>query len=147
MRPQPYVSRWVPILTPTLTSSDLEPNFKLMPSPADRSAAALSQTLQGYYARLLEDLGPEGWWPARTRLEVVLGAVLTQSTNCLNAKSRPDYTSIFSPTARSSTVIMRYWCQWEALLQTPGAQCQGCPLQNLLPASEVCDGEPLAARG
>ncbi len=53
--------------------------------PAERTAVALSETLQGYYARLREDLGPQAWWPARTRLEVVLGAVLTQNTSWLNA--------------------------------------------------------------
>jgi endonuclease-3 related protein len=50
-----------------------------------RVAGALSQTLQGYYARLLKELGPQGWWPARTRLEVILGAVLTQNTSWQNA--------------------------------------------------------------
>jgi hypothetical protein len=49
-----------------------------------RVAVALSQTLQGYYARLLKELGPQGWWPARTRLEVVLGTVLTQNTSWQN---------------------------------------------------------------
>ena len=56
-----------------------------MASPPERTAVALSQTLQGYYARLLEELGPQGWWPARSRLEVVLGAVLTQNTSWQNA--------------------------------------------------------------
>ncbi len=56
-----------------------------MALPAERTAVALSGTLQDYYARLLEDLGPQAWWPARTRLEVVLGAVLTQNTSWLNA--------------------------------------------------------------
>src|SRR5271167_237569 len=68
-----------------LTSSGLEPNFKLMVLRGQRAAVALSQTLQGYYARLLKELGPQGWWPARTRLEVVLGAVLTQNTSWQNA--------------------------------------------------------------
>src|ERR1700758_278517 len=71
--------------TPTLTSSDRKPNFKLMVLPAERSPVAVSETLQSYYARLLEELGPQAWWPARTRLEVVLGAVLTQNTSWLNA--------------------------------------------------------------
>ncbi len=31
------------------------------------------------YHRLLEAYGPQGWWPADTKLEVALGAILTQS--------------------------------------------------------------------
>jgi endonuclease III related protein len=38
-----------------------------------------------YYERLLEELGPQGWWPAETRLEVILGAILTQNTTWRNA--------------------------------------------------------------
>ena len=53
--------------------------------PARRAAAAVNGTLLGYYARLLEEFGPQAWWPARSRLEVVLGAVLTQNTTWLNA--------------------------------------------------------------
>jgi endonuclease III related protein len=56
-----------------------------MVPPAGRTAVAPGATLRSYYARLLEDLGPQAWWPARTRLEVVLGAVLTQNTSWLNA--------------------------------------------------------------
>ena len=82
---QQYATRRVPIPTPALTSSDLDLNFNVMASPAEPKAAALSQTLQAYYARLLEKLSPQGWWPAGTRLEVVLGAVLPQNTSWLNA--------------------------------------------------------------
>ena len=31
------------------------------------------------YQRLYEEYGPQHWWPAETQLEVVLGAILTQS--------------------------------------------------------------------
>jgi endonuclease III related protein len=41
--------------------------------------------LDKYYRRLLETLGPQGWWPAQTRLEVILGAILTQNTSWTNA--------------------------------------------------------------
>lgn len=56
-----------------------------MISPAGGAAGTLSATLRSYFARLLQELGPQAWWPARTRLEVVLGAVLTQNTSWLNA--------------------------------------------------------------
>ena len=35
--------------------------------------------------RLLNAFGPQRWWPARTRLEVILGAILTQNTSWNNA--------------------------------------------------------------
>ena len=41
--------------------------------------------LQQYYQRLIGELGPQGWWPARTRLEVILGAILVQNTTWQNA--------------------------------------------------------------
>ena len=41
--------------------------------------------LKQYYTRLLAQLGPQGWWPGRTRLEVILGAILTQNTAWTNA--------------------------------------------------------------
>jgi endonuclease-3 related protein len=44
-----------------------------------------SRTLRRYYETLLARLGPQGWWPARTRLEVILGAILTQNTTWTNA--------------------------------------------------------------
>ena len=56
-----------------------------MVSSAGRTAVALSATLCDYFARLLGELGLQAWWPARTRLEVVLGAVLTQNTSWVNA--------------------------------------------------------------
>ncbi|HLI29745.1 MAG TPA: endonuclease III domain-containing protein [Terriglobia bacterium] len=45
----------------------------------------LQPPLIRYYQRLFESLGPQGWWPARTRMEVILGAILTQNTSWNNA--------------------------------------------------------------
>jgi len=39
------------------------------------------------YHRLLEIYGPQGWWPADSPFEVVLGAILTQNTAWRNAES------------------------------------------------------------
>jgi endonuclease-3 related protein len=53
-----------------------------------RGTPALPETsrrLERYYQTLLARLGPQGWWPARTRLEVILGAILTQNTAWTNA--------------------------------------------------------------
>jgi endonuclease-3 related protein len=43
------------------------------------------EVLETYYEALLRQFGPQGWWPARTRLEVILGAILTQNTTWQNA--------------------------------------------------------------
>jgi endonuclease III related protein len=42
--------------------------------------------LQLVYERLLEHFGPQDWWPAKTRFEVVVGAILTQNTNWKNVE-------------------------------------------------------------
>jgi len=36
------------------------------------------------YRAMLDALGPQGWWPGRTRFEVIVGAVLTQNTSWAN---------------------------------------------------------------
>jgi endonuclease-3 related protein len=49
------------------------------------ATAARPGELRRYYHRLLKEFGPQGWWPAETQLEVILGAVLTQNTTWRNA--------------------------------------------------------------
>jgi endonuclease-3 related protein len=39
-----------------------------------------------YYAALLSRYGPQNWWPARSRFEVIIGAYLTQNTNWSNVE-------------------------------------------------------------
>jgi endonuclease-3 related protein len=39
-----------------------------------------------FYQALLRHNGPRGWWPGRTRLEIVLGAILTQNTSWKNVE-------------------------------------------------------------
>lgn len=51
----------------------------------DQPGAAPGDTLRRFYLKLLESFGPQGWWPARTRLEIMLGAILTQNTTWRNA--------------------------------------------------------------
>ena len=43
------------------------------------------EVLEAFYEELLRQFGPQRWWPARTRLEVILGAILTQNTTWQNA--------------------------------------------------------------
>jgi endonuclease III related protein len=47
--------------------------------------AAPGEVLRRFYTTLLKSFGPQGWWPARTRWEVVCGAILTQNTTWRNA--------------------------------------------------------------
>jgi endonuclease III related protein len=44
-----------------------------------------SELLRRYFESMLREYGPQRWWPARTRLEVILGAILTQNTSWQNA--------------------------------------------------------------
>ncbi len=44
------------------------------------------RTLEGVYRDLLDDYGPQHWWPAEEPFEVMVGAVLTQSTSWRNAE-------------------------------------------------------------
>jgi len=42
--------------------------------------------MEEVYKRLLSHFGPQRWWPARNRFEVIVGAVLTQNTNWRNVE-------------------------------------------------------------
>src|SRR5215831_758463 len=39
-----------------------------------------------YYETLYDAWGPQNWWPARSRFEVIVGAYLTQNTNWNNVE-------------------------------------------------------------
>jgi endonuclease-3 related protein len=52
---------------------------------SEQAEAGRDEILQRFYATLLESFGPQGWWPARTRWEVIWGAILTQNTTWRNA--------------------------------------------------------------
>ena len=45
----------------------------------------LADTLSDIYDLLLQHHGPQGWWPAETCFEVMVGAILTQSVAWSNA--------------------------------------------------------------
>ncbi len=45
----------------------------------------MSRVLDLYY-KLLHRYGPQGWWPAESPYEVVVGALLTQNTNWRNVE-------------------------------------------------------------
>lgn len=44
------------------------------------------QRLLEIYQRLLNAFGPQGWWPAQDDFEMVVGAILTQSTAWVNVE-------------------------------------------------------------
>jgi endonuclease-3 related protein len=50
-----------------------------------RLASAPADRLLGYFRAQLGQFGPQRWWPAQTRLEMILGAILTQNTSWSNA--------------------------------------------------------------
>lgn len=46
----------------------------------------LAGNLMGIYHGLYERFGPQNWWPAKTKFEVIVGAILTQSTSWRNVE-------------------------------------------------------------
>jgi len=50
------------------------------------SEAAHVPELGLYYDALFRAYGPQGWWPGRTRFEVIVGAILTQNTSWSNVE-------------------------------------------------------------
>ncbi len=47
---------------------------------------SISQALLTIYNRLLVSCGPQHWWPAQERFEVIIGAILTQSAAWTNVE-------------------------------------------------------------
>src|ERR1700676_5151353 len=51
-----------------------------------RSDVTASRELMRYFKAMSGALGPMHWWPARTPFEVIVGAILTQSTSWKNVE-------------------------------------------------------------
>jgi len=60
-------------------------NFLGMPRATQQAGYPADKLLSRYYFALQGRFGPQRWWPARSRLEVILGAILTQNTAWHNA--------------------------------------------------------------
>ena len=45
-----------------------------------------AEKIQAFYQSMLAACGPQGWWPAETPFEVVVGAILTQNTAWKNVE-------------------------------------------------------------
>jgi hypothetical protein len=54
--------------------------FWSMQRVTKQAGIAAGKFLSRYYPALSKRFGPQQWWPARSRLEVILGAILTQNT-------------------------------------------------------------------
>lgn len=42
-------------------------------------------TVGQLYKKMLAEMGPSGWWPAESKAEIIVGAILIQNTNWRNA--------------------------------------------------------------
>jgi endonuclease-3 related protein len=61
------------------------PNYQITQLP-NSLAAPHGREITSYYTALLSRYGPQNWWPARSRFEVIVGAYLTQNTNWSNVE-------------------------------------------------------------
>lgn len=57
-----------------------------MVKPAVKAKKEVPETLGEYYEALYNAFGPQSWWPARTRFEIIVGAILTQNTAWTNVE-------------------------------------------------------------
>lgn len=51
-----------------------------------KSSNRRAQAVRQYFRALMEHWGPQDWWPAQSRLEVIVGAFLTQNTSWKNVE-------------------------------------------------------------
>lgn len=61
-------------------------NSHLARLPTSTASLRLGDEVVRYYTALLTRYGPQNWWPARGRIEVIIGAYLTQNTNWSNVE-------------------------------------------------------------
>lgn len=50
-------------------------------------AARTRRMIVKFYRSLLREWGPQNWWPAESKFEVIVGAILTQNTSWTNVES------------------------------------------------------------
>jgi endonuclease-3 related protein len=62
------------------------PNHQITQLPSPSASPRLRGEIPSYYTALLACYGPQNWWPARSRFEVIVGAYLTQNTNWSNVE-------------------------------------------------------------
>ena len=64
-------------------------------------------TITQLYQKMRRQMGPSGWWPADSKEEIVIGAILIQNTNWRNA-DRINYTTWYVQLA-STAIKARLW--------------------------------------
>ncbi len=69
----------------------------------------VARTLLELYEALLAHFGPQQWWPARTKFEVIIGAILTQNTNWQNVEK-----AIANLRASKALSAEALWHLWRA---------------------------------
>jgi len=62
------------------------PNHQTTYLPNLSASPRLRGEISSYYRALLAHWGQQNWWPAQSRLEVIVGAYLTQNTNWSNVE-------------------------------------------------------------
>jgi endonuclease-3 related protein len=62
------------------------PSYQIIQLLNPSASPRLGGQIVGYYRSLVARWGPQNWWPAQTRLEVIVGAYLTQNTNWSNVE-------------------------------------------------------------
>jgi endonuclease III related protein len=62
------------------------PDYQITQSLNPSASLRLRGEITSYYLALLAHWGPQNWWPAQSRLEVIVGAYLTQNTNWSNVE-------------------------------------------------------------
>jgi endonuclease-3 related protein len=74
--------------TPLSLSITRLPNYPITQSSPCLGVSVVNQSSEivRYYRHMLLHWGPQNWWPAESRLEVIVGAYLTQNTNWSNVE-------------------------------------------------------------
>ncbi|HEY7403956.1 MAG TPA: hypothetical protein VIB39_10570 [Candidatus Angelobacter sp.] len=62
------------------------PDYQITQLPNRSASPRLRGEITKYYTALFSHYGPQNWWPARSRFEVIVGAYLTQNTNWGNVE-------------------------------------------------------------
>ena len=78
----------------------------------ERSRRSPEVSLLAIYQLLYERYGPQHWWPAETPLEMIIGAILTQSaawTNVEKAIAQPEGQMDLSPSSGCGACPKMNW--------------------------------------
>lgn len=71
-------------------SKSVQSNFAVTKSVSRAAVSAQDAeipSLHKYFMALFDAYGPQDWWPGRSRFEVIVGAILTQSTSWANVEA------------------------------------------------------------